>query len=71
MPPATRSSAHLGRICVSSEDSLCGRLGGEEFYVFLPGCGPDAARAHIDAIRLDTEDVPSATASLRIKQIGS
>lgn len=34
------------------EDGLCGRLGGEEFCILLPRCGPDAARAQVDAIRL-------------------
>lgn len=37
--------AHFG------EAALCGRLGGEEFCIFLPDCGPAAARDHLDALR--------------------
>jgi diguanylate cyclase (GGDEF)-like protein len=33
------------------EAALCGRLGGEEFCIFLPDCGPAAARAHLEALR--------------------
>jgi len=32
-------------------DELCGRLGGEEFCVLVPGCGPAAARIHLEALR--------------------
>ncbi len=34
------------------EDSLCGRLGGEEFCILLPACDADTACAHIEAFRL-------------------
>jgi diguanylate cyclase (GGDEF)-like protein len=33
------------------EDTLCGRLGGEEFCIFLPDCDAAGARAHLEAIR--------------------
>ncbi|WP_238184402.1 GGDEF domain-containing protein, partial [Methylobacterium trifolii] len=32
-------------------DALCGRLGGEEFCILVPHCGPAAARIHLDALR--------------------
>ncbi|MBA9071614.1 diguanylate cyclase (GGDEF)-like protein [Methylobacterium sp. RAS18] len=32
-------------------DELCGRLGGEEFCVLVPNCGPAAARIHLEALQ--------------------
>jgi diguanylate cyclase (GGDEF)-like protein len=37
------------------ETALCGRMGGEEFCIFLPDCGPAAARTHLDALRALTQ----------------
>ena len=37
--------AHFG------EGAICGRLGGEEFGILIPGCTPQAARAHVEAVR--------------------
>ncbi len=33
------------------EGVVCGRLGGEEFAMLIPACTPQAARAHVEAVR--------------------
>ncbi len=61
-----RSFADGLKACVRQED-LTGRIGGEEFCVFLPGCDVEAARRIAEDIRRETKERLTAVAGFPVK----
>lgn len=45
-------AGRLIRNTVEGEEAICGRYGGEEFVIILPGCTPDEAQQKAEALRL-------------------
>jgi len=63
---AIRLVARMAAAQVRVGTDLCGRYGGEEFLLILPGCDADAARVVAERLRRHVADTPLLVGGARV-----